>query len=57
MVDIYEICKKLQPLIGQQAERYWLAYLAEDTDGKKELADTLQLLALQLLGADFETGA
>ena len=41
MVDVYEICKKLKPLIGQQADRYWLAYLAEDSDGKREIADTL----------------
>ena len=57
MVDVYEICKKLKPLIGQQADRYWLAYLAEDSDGKRELADTLQLRAVQLLGLDFENPA
>jgi len=57
MVDVYEICKKLKPLIGQQADRYWLAYLAEDSDGKREIADTLQLRAVQLLGLDFENPA
>ena len=54
MLDVYEICKKLKPLIGEQAERYWLAYVAEDMDGKRELADTLQLQALLLLGSNFE---
>ena len=54
MGDVYEICKKLKPIIGKQADCYWLAYLAEDTDGKKEIADTLQLLAMQLLGMDYE---
>ncbi len=30
MVDVYEICKKLKPLIGQQADRYWLADKCHD---------------------------
>jgi hypothetical protein len=31
-----------------------MAYLAEDAQGKKEIADMIQLLAYQLLGTDFE---
>ena len=54
MTDIYEICKKLKPLIGQQAENYWLAYLSAEADEKKEIADAIQLLAVQLLGLDFD---
>jgi hypothetical protein len=54
MVDVQAICQKLKPLIGQKADRYWLAYLAEDTDGKKEIADTLQLVALKILGSELE---
>jgi DNA helicase HerA-like ATPase len=54
MVDVQTICQKLKPLIGQKADRYWLAYLAEDTDGKKEIADTLQLLALKILGGELK---
>ena len=54
MVDVYELCQKLKPLIGPQADAYWFAYLAENAEGKKELADTLQLMASQLLGPDFE---
>jgi hypothetical protein len=54
MIDIQEICRKLKPLIGHQADCYWMAYLAEDAAGKKEIADMIQLLAYQLLGVDFE---
>jgi hypothetical protein len=54
MTDIYEICKKLKPLLGQQAENYWLAYLSADAEEKKEIADAIQLLAVQLLGLDFD---
>ena len=54
MTDIYEICKKLKPLIGQQAENYWLAYLSAEANEKKEIADAIQLLAVQLLGLDFD---
>ena len=54
MIDVHEICQKLKPIIGKQAEQYWLAYLVEDTAGKKEMADTLQLIAVQLLGMDLD---
>ncbi len=54
MIDVKEICKKLKPMIGQQAECYWLAYLTEDREGKKEIADMLQIMAMQLLGPEFE---
>ena len=49
MLDVKEICKKLKPLIGQQADCYWLAYLTEDLEGKKEIADMLQVMDMQLL--------
>ena len=52
MIDVQEICQKLKPILGEKAEQYWVAYLAEDTAGKKEMADTLQLIALQVLGMD-----
>ena len=54
MIDVQEICQKLKPIIGKKAEQYWLAYLTEDAAGKKEMADTLQLSALQVLGMDLE---
>ena len=54
MIDVQEICQKLKPIIGKKAEQYWLAYLTEDTVGKKEMADILQLIALQVLGMDLE---
>jgi len=54
MIDVKDICKKLKPLIGQQADCYWMAYITEDIDGKKEIADMLQIMAMQLLGLEFE---
>ena len=53
-MEIRELCRKLKPILGPQADQYWLAYLAEDSDGKRELETALQLLALQHFGNDVE---
>ena len=54
MIDVFEICQKLKPIIGEQADKYWLAYLVEDAEGKREMADALQLIAVQMLGKNLE---
>jgi Helicase HerA, central domain len=53
-MDVQDLCRKLKPLIGIQADRYWLAYLSEDSRGKRELETALNLLAARLLGSDLE---
>lgn len=53
-MEIQEICRKLKPLIGEKAERYWLAYLSEDYRGKQELEIALQMLGAKLLGTGIE---
>lgn len=47
--EIEAICKSLKPIIGEQADALWLAYLAEDDRGKKEIEQLLPLLAAKLL--------
>jgi len=54
MIDVQDLCKKLKPVLGAKADRYWLAYLAEDASGKQEMAAALQLIAAQVLGMDLE---
>lgn len=41
-------------MIGEKANRYWLAYLSEDADGKRELEIGLSLLVAKLLGNDVQ---
>ena len=53
-MEIQELCRKLKPIIGNQADRYWMAYLAEDYRGRQELEIAFRLLAAKLLGADIE---
>jgi Helicase HerA, central domain len=53
-MDVQDLCRKLKPLIGIRADRYWLAYLADDARGKRELETALNLLAARLLGSDLE---
>jgi hypothetical protein len=53
-VEVEEICRKLKPIIGDRADRYWLAYLSEDYRSRQELETALQILAVKYLGADVE---
>ena len=36
-MDIQDTLRQLKPLIGERAERYYLAWLSEDADGRREL--------------------
>ncbi len=54
-MEVQEICRKLKPIIGERAERYWLAYLSEDYQGKQELEIALQMIGAKLLGSEIET--
>ena len=51
MTDIQEICRQLKPIIGDKADRYWLTYLTEDQDGKRDVDTAIRLLAVRQLGA------
>lgn len=46
---VREICLKLRPIIGEQADRCWLAYNAEDDTGKDQIENYLELIAAQHL--------
>ena len=53
-MEVQEICRKLKPIIGPKADRYWLAYLAQDYRGKQEIEMLLNVLAAKHLGSDVE---
>ena len=48
-MEVEEICRKLKPVIGRKAEQWWLAYLAEDPTGKREIETALNILAAKHL--------
>jgi hypothetical protein len=50
-MNVQELCRKLKPVIGEKADRYWLAYLAEDHRGKQDIETALNLLADRHLGS------
>jgi len=52
MREVQETLRKLKPIIGAQADRYWLAYLSEDARGRQELEIALSLLHARHLGGD-----
>ena len=50
--DIEETCKKLKPIIGEEADKLWHMYLAEDERGRRELALDIDIVAEKLLKKD-----
>lgn len=54
-MTVQELCRKLKPIIGDKADRYWLAYLSQDHRGKQEIEIALNMLAAKRLGTDVST--
>lgn len=52
--DIEALCRKLKPLIGERAERYWLAWQASSGDDRQELEVVLRMIAVKMLGSNVE---
>jgi hypothetical protein len=53
MIDtVEELCKRLKPVFGSKIERLWFAYLAEDSEGKREIENVLQILNARTLNQD-----
>ena len=50
--DIEETCKKLKPIIGDQANKLWYMYLAEDEKGRKNLALDIEIIAEKVLNKE-----
>jgi hypothetical protein len=54
MLRAQELCRKLRPILGQKIDRLWTVYLAEtDADGRADIEQTLELLALKHLGQSY----
>ncbi|MFC1735522.1 ATP-binding protein [Candidatus Hydrogenedentota bacterium] len=53
-MDVQEICWKLKPIIGNKADRYWMAYLSEDYRGKQEIETVLRMMAARMLNSNLE---
>jgi energy-coupling factor transporter ATP-binding protein EcfA2 len=54
MTRVQELCRKLKPVMGRRIDRLWSAYLAEsDADGKADIEQILELLAVKHLDADY----
>lgn len=52
---VRELCRLLKPVIGNQADRIWMAFLVEDQAGKAQLQDYLEVLAAQRLHNSLES--
>jgi len=47
--EIEEICKKLKPIIGDDADKLWYMYLAEDEKGRKNAILDIEIIAEKVL--------
>ena len=50
--EIEEICKKLKPIIGTEADQLWYMYLSENETTRRKLALDIEILAEKLLKHD-----
>lgn len=46
---IEQLCKKLKPILGKEAEMLWYFYLAEDEKGRRKLTQDIEILAEKYL--------
>jgi len=54
IIRAQELCRKLRPVLGKRIDRLYAAYLAEDSDGRADIEQTLELLAAKHLGQNYE---
>lgn len=54
MLRVQELCRKLKPVLGQRIDRLYHAYLAEDSDGRADVEQALELLAAKHLGQNYD---
>lgn len=47
--EVRGLTRKLKPVIGKKAEELWIRYLAEDDQGRRDLAHDIQLIAEKFL--------
>lgn len=47
--EVRGLTRKLKPVIGRKAEELWIRYLAEDDQGRRDLAHDIQLIAEKFL--------
>ncbi|MCC6360669.1 MAG: DUF87 domain-containing protein [Phycisphaerales bacterium] len=52
---VRELCQKLKPIIGDQAERCWMAYIAENETGKAQIENYLELIGAEYLRSSLST--
>jgi len=49
MNTVEGLCKELKPILGAKIDKLWFAYLAEDSEGKREIENILQILRARTL--------
>lgn len=51
---VHEICRRLRPILGPRMDDIWLAYTIEDSSGRKEIEELIQILAASVLRQDLQ---
>ena len=53
-MDIQELCRQLKPVIGKKADQYYLAYLTEDQEGRRDIEAAIRLTAIKHFGSTID---
>ena len=54
---VRELCLRLKPILGDQMDQIYMAYCAEDEEGKKQIEKYLELLAFQHMPQKLESSS
>ena len=49
-----DLCRRLKPFLGMKVDALWATFVAEDSEGKADIEQTLELLAAKHLGLDYQ---
>jgi len=52
-MDIFELCKKLRPVLGAQIDKLWAWYLIGSPREKQEVEQILSILAVKALNLTY----
>ena len=55
LTQVKELCRRLEPVLGKRAQKYYELYLSENEKGRQELSKQLEIMVARLLRGQLET--
>jgi hypothetical protein len=54
MIDVNECLRRLEPVLGERADKLWLIYLASDFEQKRKIEEIIRILCERHLNQDYK---